>query len=343
MSVEFQDYYKTLGVAKGAKAEDIQKAYRKLARKLHPDVNKAKDAEEKFKAINEAYEVLKDPEKRKQYDALGSNWKAGQGFRPNAGWPGGGFPQGARGGGQRMEMNFDFGEGGGGFSDFFNMLFGQARTGGGGPGGPGGGPGAGPRARRGPGFQPRQARGADQEAELELPIEEAFRGGKKTITLTSSGTDETGMPQQSAHTYEVKIPPGVTDGARIRLSGQGGKGAAGGTAGDLFLRIKLKPHPRFRLEGSDIVVDVPIAPWEAVLGGKVKVPTPEGAVMLTVPPGTQSQEKFRLRGKGMTRPTGDRGDLYVHTVVQVPKIPTPEEKELFEKLKEVSRFDPRGE
>jgi curved DNA-binding protein len=232
MPVGFRDYYETLGVPRGASEEDIRRAYRKLAREYHPDVNKEPDAEDKFKELSEAYEVLRDPEKRERYDRFGENWKAGQdvsgasGFRSDQGF--GGFGPGARGGGFE-DVRVDFG--GGDFSDFFEGLFGQR----------------GPGSRRTAGFNGFSTRGGDEEAVLELSLEEAARGGKRRISLRD-GRD-----------YEVNIPAGVRDGQRIRLAGEGGRGPSGGPSGDLFLRVRVKPHPRFRVDGRDLYVDLP--PW----------------------------------------------------------------------------------
>jgi curved DNA-binding protein len=331
MAVAFRDYYEVLGVSRGAAQGEIQRAYRKLARKYHPDVNKAADAEEKFKEINEAYEVLKDPEKRKRYDQLGADWKSGQEFRPPPGW----------------DVHFDFGGGPGqtefqwggpgGFSDFFEMLFG-------GQGGKGGrrfresysGVGGG---GRGPVWS--QA-GQDQEAKVRISLEDAFRGATRSITLQQQTVTPQGQLSIEEKSYEVKIPKGISTGQKIRLSGQGGEGTGGGPRGDLYLKVEIEPHPTYRLEGRDISVEIPITPWEAVLGSEVQIPTPEGPVTMKVPPGTSSGQKLRLRGRGMPNPKGAVGDLYVVIQVAVPKHPSKRELELFEELKRVSAFDPRS-
>ena len=315
--VAFRDYYEILGVPRDASAEDIRRAYRTLAREYHPDVNKDPGAEDRFKEVSEAYEVLRDPEKRERYDRLGANWKAGDDVSGASGFSGFGGPNGDFG-----DVRVEFGSGGD-FSDFFEGLF-----------GPGGRPGA--RAGRRTtgfggfeGFEGFQARGGDLEAELELTLEEAARGGGRRISL-GDGRD-----------YEVNIPPGVRDGQRIRLAGEGGRGAAGGPPGDLFLRVRIKPHPRFRLEGRDLYVDLPITPWEGVLGASVEVPTLEGKKRVKVPPGSSTGRKLRLRGEGFPGPRGGRGELYAVLKVEVPKQPTAEERELFERLAQVSKFNPR--
>ncbi len=342
MAVKFRDYYEVLGVARTASADEVKKAYRKLARKYHPDVNPGdKTAEEKFKELNEAYEVLSDPEKRKRYDQLGANWKAGADFTPPPGWTGW---EGERSG-------FDFSEafggarGAGGFSDFFEAFFGGGR---------------GERAgRAGAGFT---MRGSDVEAEIQLTLEEAHRGVTRTITFEAaercpdcggSGVkDNRPCPTCRGAGYvrrpkslEVSIPPGVRDGSVIRLAGQGEPGTGNAPAGDLFLRVRLKPHPLFRLVGDDDVeVELPVAPWEAALGAKVNVPTLEGPVEMTIPAGTQAGQRLRLRGQGLNRrraQTISRGDEYVRLKIVVPPKPTPKEKELFEKLAAESRFDAR--
>jgi curved DNA-binding protein len=325
MAVAFRDYYELLGVPRDASNEEIRAAYRKLARQYHPDVNKDPGAEDRFKEISEAYEVLSDPEKRERYDKFGANWKAGQdvsgasgfgGFGRDNGDVGGGF-----GGGDYGDVRVEFGTGGfggGDFSDFFDGLFGSR---------------GGARTRRSAGFGGFDGfgttRGTDQEAELELTLEEAARGGRRKISL-GDGRD-----------YEVNIPPGVRDGQRIRLAGEGSRGAGGGPPGDLFLRVRIKPHPRFRLEGRDIYVDVPVAPWEAALGETVEVPTLEGTSRVKVPAGSSCGRKLRLRGQGMPSPRGQPGDLYAVVKIEVPRKPTPEERELFDQLARVSKFNPR--
>jgi curved DNA-binding protein len=306
MAVGFQDYYETLEVPRTASSEDIRRAYRRLARKYHPDVNKEPGAEDRFKQISEAYEVLRDDEKRARYDQLGANWKAGQDVSGAGGFGGGdGFG----------DVRVDFG--GGDFSDFFEGLFGQRggrrTTAAGGFGG----------------FDGFSMRGGNQEAVLELTLEEAAAGGKRRISL-GDGRD-----------FEVEIPRGVRDGQRIRLAGQGTAGPGGGPSGDLFLRVRVKPHPRFRVEGRDLYVDLPVTPWEAALGAEVPVPTLSGSLRLKVPHGSSSGRRLRLRGQGLPSPDGSAGDLYAVLTVHAPKRLTKEERELFEQLASVSHFDPR--
>jgi curved DNA-binding protein len=323
MAVTFQDYYETLGVGRNATQDEIRRAYRKAARKYHPDVNKAKDAEEKFKQANEAYEVLKDPEKRKLYDQLGADWKAGQEFRPPPGWENVHFEfRGSPG-----AENFDLG---GGFSDFFEMLF----------GGRGGGRRAGGGATSG-----RQASwsmpGQDLEAAITIRLEDSYHGAAKTITLQGHEVDDRGKVQPVTRTYEVRIPAGVTDGSRIRLAGKGSPGIGGGPPGDLYLKIHLEPHPRFRVNGHDLQAEVPVTPWEAALGSTVEVPIMEGTAHLKIPPGTQSGQKLRLRGKGLPMRDGRRGDLFAVVKIVVPKTLSDRERELFTEMAGVSSFNPR--
>ncbi|MEJ5299852.1 MAG: DnaJ C-terminal domain-containing protein [Thermodesulforhabdaceae bacterium] len=314
MAVKYKDYYEILGVPRTATQEEIQRAYRKLARKYHPDVNKEPGAEEKFKEINEAYEVLKDPEKRKRYDQLGTNWKAGQDFTPPPGWEVHfGFGPGT---GKIFEDIFGFeGSGSTGFSDFFEMLFGGMRRG---------------QAGTGTSGFTRVRDGADQEATIRISLEDAYYGAEKIITLPNSNK-----------TYEVKIPAGILPGQKIRLAGQGEPGIGGGRSGDLYLKVEIEPHPVYRLEGRDLYMNLPITPWEAALGGDVTVGTIAGSVTIRIPPGTQSGQKLRLRGKGMPNPKGAPGDLYAVVQIMVPKHLSREERELFERLKDVSTFNPR--
>ena len=305
MPVAFRDYYEALGVSRDADDDEIRRAYRKLARQYHPDVNKEPNAEDRFKEVSEAYEVLSDKEKRARYDRFGENWRAGQDVSGASGFEG-------FGGGGFEDVRVEFGDGGD-FSDFFEGLFG-ARAG-----------------RRSGGFDGFSARGGDHEATLELSLEEAAAGGRRRISL-GDGRD-----------YEVNIPAGVRDGQRIRLAGEGAPGAGGGPSGDLFLRVRLKPHPRFRVQGSDLHVDLPVAPWEAALGATAEVPTLTGTSRVKVPPGSSCGRKLRLRGEGMPSQRGGRGDLYASVQIKVPKRPSNEERELFERLAEVSNFDPRGD
>jgi curved DNA-binding protein len=322
--LEFKDYYATLGVDKDAGQEQIQKAYRKLARKYHPDVNKDPAAEARFKEIGEAYEVLKDPEKRKKYDRFGTAWKqAGQG---RAGGPPPGFEEfvfdfGGEGfGGRGFRFEGGEGFGGSGFSSFFDALF----------GGMGGAGGA--RRRAGP---PRPERGADVEAEIELGLEDAARGGRHELTLADPRTGET---QRIA----VTLPPGVRPGQRIRLAGKGGQGPGGGPPGDLYLKAQVAPHPRFRLHGRDLHTTLKVAPWEAALGADADVETLDRPVRVKVPAGTSSGRKIRLRGKGFPAKNGDAGDLLAEVSVVVPQELSERERELYRELAEVSAFRPRG-
>jgi curved DNA-binding protein len=321
--LEYKDYYATLGVAKDASQDDIQKAYRKLARKLHPDVNKAPEAEVKFKEIGEAYEVLKDPDKRKKYDQFGADWKRTGGVPP--GWEGFG---GQGFGGQGFDFDFSGMGGGEGFSSFFEMLFGGA-----GPGRRG--------ARRGGGFAGgspfgggMSGGGADAEAQISLTLEEAVRGGTREITLADPNTGQ-------RRTLSVRIPEGIRPGQKIRLAGQGQPGFDGGQAGDLLLRIEILPDARFRVEGADIHTAVPVAPWQAALGGEAEVETPTGRLRVKIPAGSSSGRKIRLRGKGLAvagGAKGDKGDLLAEIRIMVPEQLSDRERELFEQLAEASSF-----
>jgi curved DNA-binding protein len=319
MAVGFRDYYETLGVDHDASEEDIRRAYRKLARENHPDVNKEPGAEDRFKEVSEAYEVLRDSEKRAQYDRFGQNWKAGQDVSGASGF--GGFDFGGGGGGGEggfRDVRVDFG--GGDFSDFFDGLFGGRRS---------GFSGARAAGRGGGGGRNGFSRGQDQVAELELSLREAARGGKRKVSL-ADGRD-----------YEVNVPPGVRDGQRIRLAGEGGSGG-GGPSGDLFLRVRVRPDPRFELDGNDLYVDLPLTPWEAALGADaVEVPTLDGSARVRVPPGSSCGRRLRLRGEGMPDGRGGKGDLYATVEIKVPKELSPEEREHFERLAELSSFDPR--
>jgi curved DNA-binding protein len=310
MPVQFRDYYETLGVPKTASDNEIRTAFRKLARKYHPDVAKDKKAaEEKFKQINEAYEVLGDPDKRKKYDQLGADWNQPGGFQPPPGWgaqqPGGGFYRSGDDGG----IQFEFG--GTGFSDFFEAFFGGGRG----------------RSAFG-GFGGRQAtaeRGSDVEADIMVTLEEALHGSTRTVSLRRAGSNK-------VESYQVKIPRGVHEGQRIRLAGQGEAGARGGKSGDLFLRVRLARHPDFSVEGSDLIHELKIAPWQAALGAEIKVPTLEGSVRLKVPAGTQGGQRFRLRERGLPGVSGKRGDLYVDIQINVPKKLTEREREIWREL-----------
>ncbi|GAA1928894.1 J domain-containing protein [Streptantibioticus ferralitis] len=317
-----RDYYEVLGVSRGASAEEIQQAFRKLARRHHPDINRDPAAEERFKEINEAYQVLSDPKTRARYDRYGHDFRqipedfdervaAGAGFGGGGG-PGGRVRWSTSGGrgpaGARVWTGGEGFEGAGiDIEDLLGGIFG---------------------GRGAPGPMP----GADQEAELRLTVEEAYRGGKRKVTL--GGPDK-------PRSYEVNIPPGVVDGQRIRLVGEGGRGMGDGSAGDLYLRVRILPHEQYRLSGRDIHVDLPVTPWEAALGATVPLATPGGTAKVTVPPGSSTGRKLRLRGEGMPSRRGAPGDLYAHIRVMVPPSPTPKEKELLEQLATVSTFDPR--
>lgn len=302
--MQYKDYYRTLGVERGASAEEIKKAYRRLARKYHPDVSTEKDAEERFKAVNEAHEVLGDAEKRAAYDRLGA-YSPGQEFRPPPGWE----RQFGQGGGFRAEDldGLDLG-------DLFSGLFGRR-------GGPGPGPGRG--AGRRPGTRPS----APLEAEATISLDEAFRGTERTFQISAANGAQ--------YPVTVRIPAGATDGSRLRVPSRG-------VAGDIALTIRIAPHPLFRCDGRNLLVDLPLGPHEAVLGASVEVPTPAGAVRLKVRPGTSSGQRLRLAGRGLPNPKGDPGDLYAVVQIRVPTEPTPEELEAYQALARVSSFDPRA-
>lgn len=342
MSVKYQDYYQILGVPRTASQDDIQKAYRKLARQYHPDVNKTKDAEEKFKALGEAYEVLKDPEKRKLYDQLGSNWKNGQEFRPPPGWEDQFRRSSGNGGGFRVDFGGAGNSGGAGgadFSDFFESLFG-------GLGGMGGGGGGGARARSRTASnrrtRARDQRGSDHEVEISIPLATAISGGTHPVHLEITSTDDSGRSKQSSKSFEVKIPPGATEGSVIRLAGQGGDSPTTGPSGDLLLTIRIAPDERFTVDGHDLQTVVPITPWEAVNGTKVLVALPIGQATVTIPPGSQSGQKLRLRGKGLPKRGGEAGDVLAEIRIMVPRNPSDMERDLYEQLAKISNFNPRN-
>jgi len=314
--VEFRDYYETLGVARDASQSDIKKAFRKLAREHHPDTAKdKKTAEEKFKQISEAYEVLSDPEKRQKYNELGANWQQGAGFPPPPG-------RHAHRGEEAQEFHF----GGTGFSDFFEQFF-------------GGGMRFGGESARAHQAGPR--RGSDIEGDILITLDEAMHGSTRPISLQTLNP-QTGQPE--THEFQVRIAPGARDGQTIRVPGKGGAGRDGGGSGDLYLRVRLAAHPDFRVRGADLYHDVPVAPWEAVLGAEVPVRTLDGSIKMRVPPGASNGQQLRLRGRGLPRGKGgERGDLYVILNVQVPKSATDEERGLWENLRRVSQFNPRKE
>jgi curved DNA-binding protein len=324
MAVQFKDYYETLGVARTATPEEIKKSFRKLARLYHPDVAKNKaTGEVKFKEINEAYEVLSDPEKRRRYDELGANWQEGGGPFPQGGFP--------RGQARPPSGEADFEFGGTGFSDFFESFFGGGRGGFG--------------AYRQPagamdGDEEAFAReGRDVEADLLVTLEEALRGSLRKVTLRRPGGNGSA---ERTNTYQVRIPAGVHEGQRIRLAGQGGAGHGGGAPGDLYLRVRLARHPDFSVQGADLYCDLDLAPWEAVLGVQVKIPALDGTTSLRVPPGTAAGSQLRLRGLGLPREDHSRGDLYAIVRIQVPDAVSAEERALWEKLAQTSKFKPRS-
>jgi curved DNA-binding protein len=330
--LDYKDYYDTLGVAKTATQDEIQKAYRKMARKYHPDISKEPNAEDRFKEVGEAYEVLKDPDKRAKYDRFGKQWKqAGQPGSPPPGWDGvqfdfGGFGGQGGGGGFRASS-----AGASGFSDFFDMLFGGA-GGAGGARGAGGSPFGGQAG--GAGFGGARA-GADQEASLSLGLAEAAQGVRREITLTDPTTG-------SRRTLSVNVPPGVKPGGKIRLKGQGAPGLGGGPAGDLLLEVEILPHPDLSLDGANLETTVDVPDWKAALGGTARVETLDGPVGIKIRPGTSSGSKIRLKGKGYPARKGT-GDLFAEIRVTVPETPSDEERELYEKLRDVALGAPVGQ
>lgn len=349
MTARFVDYYNVLGVKRDASQEDIQRAYRTAARTFHPDVNKDPEAQKKFQQAQEAYEVLKDAERRKRYDQLGADYKPGQEFRPPPGWGGNGRrgPGGGGGGGGAGGFRVNFGGDGGpesafngsNFSEFFESLFG----GGGGfdpfsEGGMPGGQGRGSARSARRHAEPRgPRRGIDAEAEMMITLLDAAQRATRRVSLTDSSGQ--------SRTLDVKIPAGVTDGTTIRLAGQGGPGTNGGPAGDLLLRIRIAPDPRFRTEPADpftLIAAVPIAPWEAALGAKVPLRTIDSEIVITIPPGTSSGQRMRIRGQGLPNKSGDRGDLIAEIRIVVPKSVDAETRVLYEQLAAKSNFDPRN-
>ncbi len=318
--MKYKDYYETLGVPRTATQDEIKQAYRKLARKYHPDVSKLSDAEARFKEINEANEVLKDPEKRAAYDQVGSDWKAGQEFQPPPNWDAGfefrggqGSPFGA---GATFGAGADFDP-----SDFFESLFGRRGS-------------AGAGARRG------SMQGEDHHAKVLIDVEDAYRGADRQITLRAPVEGADGRVQMQERTLDVHIPKGIRPGQHLRLAGQGNAGFGGGKPGDLYLEIAFNPHSRFRVEGADVYVDLPLAPWEAALGATVDVPTPDGAVQLTVPKGSAAGRKLRLKGRGL--PGKNPGDFYAVLAIVVPKAETDAARAAYENLaKAFPNFQPR--
>jgi curved DNA-binding protein len=327
MPVQYKDYYESLGLPRSASDTEIKKAFRKLAREFHPDVAKDKKrAEEKFKEINEAYEVLGDPAKRKKYDELGANWKTGTEFRPPPGWEhatGGRAFHGRNADGEEFEFNL----GGTGFSDFFEQLFGARMRGS--EGGFG----------RSANFSEEEfsERGRDVEGDIMVALEEAMRGSVRAVNVR-----HTVGRSVKTETHQVKIPPGVTEGQRLRLAGRGGAGTGGGAAGDLYLRVRLAKHPDFEVEDHDLIYEAELAPWEVVLGVDLSVRTLDGRVGIKIPAGTQNGQKLRVRGRGLPQRNGARGDLIVVAQIAMPSKVTDTEKKLWEQLERESHFKPRN-
>jgi curved DNA-binding protein len=312
--MEYKDYYKILGVERGATQDEIKRAYRKMARTYHPDVSKEPGAEAKFKDAGEAYEVLKDPEKRAAYDQLGAGWQQGQEFRAPPNW----------------DAGFEFsgtgfaGAEGAEFSDFFETLFGGARR------------RAGPFAER----REFHAPGQDHHAKIAIDLRDAYTGAKRAITLRVPEVDSQGHVAVKDRTLNVTIPKGVREGQHIRLAGQGAPGIGKGPAGDLYLEVRFAPDPVFRVEGKDVYLDLPVAPWEAALGASVKVPTPEGPVMLKIPPGSTKGRTMRLRGRGI--PGAPPGDLHAVLKIIVPPADTDKAKDLYRQMERELPFNPRA-
>jgi curved DNA-binding protein len=307
--MKFKDYYETLGVPRSATQDDIKRAYRKLARKFHPDVSKDPDAEARFKELGEAYAVLKDPEKRAAYDQMGSQWKAGQDFQPPPGWDAG--------------FEFSGGEFGGApgadHSDFFEALFGRHV-------------GGGPRAQR-------HAQGQDHHAKVLIDLADAYRGAQRGISLRMPVLNAQGRVTMQERTLDVRIPQGVRAGQHLRLVGQGGPGMGEGAAGDLYLEIVFKPDAQFRVDGRDVYANLPLAPWEAALGASVMAPTPEGPVQLTIPPASVAGRQLRLKGRGI--PGTPPGDLYVMLSIALPPADSEAAQEAYRALAKAFDFNPR--
>src|ERR1700685_2342403 len=324
--MEFRDYYKILGVERSATADQIKTAYRRLARKFHPDVSKEPNAEARFKEMQEAYEVLKDPPKRAAYDELGIDWKSGQQFRPppdfGQGYEFSGAPSRARGRGRARAGGQDGAHTQEDFSDFFSSLFG----------------GGSPFAAGGAGAAGRAAR--DHHARIDITLPEAFAGTTRTLEMKRPQIKADGSMELHTHPVRVTIPAGVTEGQLIRLAGQGEPGAGGGSAGDLYLEAHIMPDQRFALDGRDVTLTFPVAPWEAALGAAVTVPTLGGEVAMQVPPGAQSGQKLRLRGRGL--PGQPAGDQYVQLKVVLPPASSPQAKALYEEMRAKLAFDPRA-
>lgn len=324
---QYKDYYQVLGVDRGATEAEIKKAYKKLARKYHPDVSKEKNAEEKFKEVGEAYDVLKDQEKRAAYDRLGT-YQAGQEFQAPPNWD---YTHGPWGGAGAQQGAFNEAD----FSDFFSELFGRGRA------QQGAGAGFGGAGFGGFGGQPRAMNGQDYDAEIDITLEDAFNGAEKTLTFAASEYVDAQHVRRVEKTVRVRIPKGATEGQKLRVPGKGGGGFNGGRNGDLYLTIHLLPHRYFKVDGHDLYLDLPITPPEAALGARVEVPTMTGRVALKVRPGAESGQKLRLGGKGLPRPGGGEGDLYAIVQIVTPPHLTDEEKRLYEELGKLSHFNPR--
>lgn len=310
---EYKDYYKIMGVERDATQDDIKRSYRKLARKFHPDVSKESDAEERFKEVNEANEVLKDPEKRAAYDQLGAQWQAGQDFRPPPEWNEG-FE--FRGGGYTEAGEAQF-------SDFFDSLFGGAH------------------ARSGAGARRSfRMQGEDHHARVLVDLEDSYRGATRTISLRVPKLTDDGHVTTAERSLNVRVPKGIRPGQQIRLTGQGGAGTGGGVAGDLYLEVELRDHPLYRVDGTDVYLDLPVAPWEAALGATLQVPTPSGSVDLKIPPESQQGRKLRLKGRGL--PGKEPGDFYVVLQVALPSARSDAAKALYREMEAKLRFDPRA-
>ncbi len=322
--MEFRDYYEVIGVARDATQEEIRRTYRKLARKYHPDVSDESDAEERFKAVGEAYAVLKDPEKRAAYDQLGANWKDGQDFRPPPGWDEGfEFKGGGTGDFSGDGYASHGGVGGERFSDFFEALFGQGHN---------------------DGYAGRRElhiHGQDRHARISIDVRDSYTGATRSITLHAPELTDDGHLVTRDRLLNVKIPKGIRDGQKIRLVGQGGPGMGNGKAGDLFLEVEFRPDSRYRVDGDDVYLDLPVTPWEAALGATVTVPLPSGNVDLKIPAGSNQGGKLRLKGKGI--PAKQPGDLYVVFDVKLPPAHSDEAKALYKKMSEEMPFNPRAD
>lgn len=339
--MEYKDYYEIIGVQREATQDDIKRAYRKLARKYHPDVSKEADAETRFKEVGEAYEVLKDPEKRAAYDQLGANWKAGQDFNAPPGWDagfefgGGGFTGGAQ------YQGFDGGQadgmGSGAFSDFFESLFGQSFQQRGQQGGT--------RSQGGYGQQAGyHAAGSDHHAKILIDLEDAMHGATRSISLRVPDVDAAGHVATKERVLKINVPKGIKQGQHIRLSGQGNPGMGQGRAGDLYLEIEFNPHSVYHVDGRDVYLDLPVSPWEAALGATVKAPTPAGPVDMKIKPGSANGSKMRLKGRGIPASSNvnNAGDLYVVLQVALPPAKTESEKDAYQQMKQSFNFNPRA-